>query len=255
MSPPAVMNGRPSEIHGVVTGIPEVPVTMKKPPPSENINKIKHPELPRANKAVSTEKPEGGNTASNRSVLQQHVDFFDTDHDGLIYPIDTYKGFHKIGFNPFLSFFAIFVIHGTFSYPSQPTWVPDPLFSLNTANMHRTKHGSDSETYDTEGRYNAEKFEEIFSKFDSSGRGGLYWKDMWAMIKHYRNVWDFTGWTAMFLEWGALWLIAADKEGFVSKETIRSQYDGSLWYKLAEREEQTKRTRQQERQRRRAKAA
>ena len=43
---------------------------------------IKHPELPRANKAVSTEKPEGGNTASNRSVLQQHVDFFDTDHDG-----------------------------------------------------------------------------------------------------------------------------------------------------------------------------
>ena len=44
-------------------------------------------------------------------------------------------------------------------------------------------------------------------------------------------------------------------QGFVSKETIRSQYDGSLWYKLAEREEQTKRTRQQERQRRRAKAA
>ncbi len=40
MSPPAVMNGRPSEIHGVVTGIPEVPVTMKKPPPSENINKV-----------------------------------------------------------------------------------------------------------------------------------------------------------------------------------------------------------------------
>lgn len=41
---------------------------------------------------------------------------------------------------------------------------------------------------------------------------GRYWKDMWAMIKHYRNVWDPTGWTAMFLEWGALWLIAADKE-------------------------------------------
>ena len=43
---------------------------------------IKHPELPRANKAVSAEKPEGGSTASNRSVLQQHVDFWDTDHDG-----------------------------------------------------------------------------------------------------------------------------------------------------------------------------
>ncbi|CAK0785462.1 hypothetical protein CVIRNUC_008671 [Coccomyxa viridis] len=232
----AIANGRPVELHGVVTGIPEVPVTITRPPSSET-SKIKHPELPRANKAVSAEKPDGGSTASNRSVLQQHVDFFDTDRDGLIYPMDTYRGFHKIGFNPFLSFFAIFVIHGTFSWPSQGSWLPDPLFSLNTANMHRTKHGSDTESYDTEGRFNPEKFEEIFSKFDSSGKGGLYWKDMWTMIKHYRNVFDPTGWTAMFLEWGALWLIAADKEGFVSKEVIRAQYDGSLWYKLAQRTE------------------
>ena len=77
---------------------------------------------------------------------------------GLIYPIDTYRGFHKIGFNPFLSFFAIFVIHGTFSWPSQGSWLPDPLFSLNTANMHRTKHGSDTESYDTEGRFNPVSF-------------------------------------------------------------------------------------------------
>ncbi len=47
-----------------------------------NPAQIKHPELPRANKAVSAEKPDGGSTASNRSVLQQHVDFFDTDRDG-----------------------------------------------------------------------------------------------------------------------------------------------------------------------------
>lgn len=43
---------------------------------------IKQPHLPRANKAVSAEKPEGGSTASNRSVLQQHVDFWDSDKDG-----------------------------------------------------------------------------------------------------------------------------------------------------------------------------
>ena len=41
-------------------------------------------------------------------------------------------------------------------------------------------------------------------------------------------------------------------QGFVSKETIRSQYDGSLWYKLAEREEHAKRARIKERERRRA---
>lgn len=43
---------------------------------------ITNPGLPRANKAVSAEKPSGGRSPSDRSVLQQHVDFFDFDKDG-----------------------------------------------------------------------------------------------------------------------------------------------------------------------------
>lgn len=43
---------------------------------------IPNPGLPRANKAVSAEKPSGGRSPSDRSVLQQHVDFFDFDKDG-----------------------------------------------------------------------------------------------------------------------------------------------------------------------------
>lgn len=41
-------------------------------------------------------------------------------------------------------------------------------------------------------------------------------------------------------------------QGFVSKETIRAQYDGSLFYKLADREEQRRHTRAKERELRRS---
>jgi hypothetical protein len=40
--------------------------------------------------------------------------------------------------------------------------------------------------------------------------------------------------TAERLEWWVLYLLAADDNGIVSKEKIRAQYDGSLWYKIAE---------------------
>lgn len=72
---------------------------------------------------------------------------------GILYPQDTFNGFHKIGFNVFLSAFAVLVIHGTFSYPSQEGWLPDPFFSVKINNIHKCKHGSDSESYDTEGRF------------------------------------------------------------------------------------------------------
>ena len=49
-------------------------------------------------------------------------------------------GFRRIGFGRLISFLAVPVIHGTFSYPSQNTWLPDPLFSINTDNMHRSVH-------------------------------------------------------------------------------------------------------------------
>jgi len=43
-------------------------------------------------------------------------------------------------------------------------------------------------------------------------------------------------------------------QGFVSKENIRAQYDGSLWYKLADREEKRTQMRAKEREHRRAQA-
>ena len=52
--------------------------------------------------------------------------------------------------------------------------------------MHRTKHGSDSGVYDTEGRFIPQRFEDMFSKFDVSGKGGLDFDDIQDMV--YANM-------------------------------------------------------------------
>ena len=43
---------------------------------------------------------------------------------------------------------------------------------------------------------------------------------------------DFFGWFAGKFEWFTLWLLAADENGLVTKEAVRSVYDGSLFYKM-----------------------
>jgi len=44
-----------------------------------------------------------------------------SDGDGVIYPVDTYNGFRKLGFGYIVSFLAGVVTHGTFSLPTQVT--------------------------------------------------------------------------------------------------------------------------------------
>lgn len=53
-------------------------------------------------------------------------------------------GFRRLGFGRLVSFLAVPFIHGSFSYPTNPSWLPDPFFRLYQKNMHRSKHGSDS---------------------------------------------------------------------------------------------------------------
>jgi Caleosin related protein len=46
-------------------------------------------------------------------------------------------GFRKIGFNPLIALAAVPVIHGSLSYPTQPGFIPDMWFSINTNNIHK----------------------------------------------------------------------------------------------------------------------
>jgi peroxygenase len=159
----------------------------------------------RANIAPSVETPNGttadgwASKHKHRTVLQQHCLFFDRDDDGIIWPRDTFIGFYALGYGVILSFVALLIIHANFSYPTVPGWLPDPFFRLFMKNIHKDKHGSDSGTYDTEGRFIPQRFEDIFSKY-AEGRDYMTIWDVAALMKGMRCIMDPIGWGAQFFE-------------------------------------------------------
>lgn len=65
--------------------------------------------------------------------------------------------------------------------------------------MHKDKHGSDSGTYDNEGRFVPQKFEDIFTKY-APGRDYLTWGDVSDMLKGQRVIMDPVGWFGAVFE-------------------------------------------------------
>ncbi|EGY20893.1 caleosin domain-containing protein [Verticillium dahliae VdLs.17] len=230
----------------IVTSIDEVPVTVERKPfiqPEEN-QRLLHAGTARANLAPTYDQPKGttdNNWAMDhrhQTVLQQHVEFFDQDRDGVIWPMDTFRGFHRLGFHLLLSLLAVFIIHANFSYPTVSSWLPDPLFRLYVGNIHKAKHGSDSGTYDTEGRFVPQKFEDMFAKYSKGeNRESLTLWDVWDLHKGQRLLADPIGWGGNVFEWVATYIMLWPDDGKMRKEDIRGIYDGSLFYKIAEQRE------------------
>ncbi|KAI4123785.1 MAG: hypothetical protein LQ338_005089 [Usnochroma carphineum] len=200
----------------------------------------------RATIAASNESPQGtiedeyAMKNQHRTVVQQHVKYWDRDNDNIIWPRDTYVGCRDYGWGIALSLFAAFVINGGLSYPTVPGILPDPFFRIYVDRMYKAKHGSDSMTYDNQGRFRPQQFEDIFAKYDAGNKGGLDINDLWVFWREQMMVFDFFGWTACALEWIATYLLIWPDDGIMKKEDVRGIYDGSIFYKRAE---ETKRKR------------
>ncbi|KAF9271633.1 hypothetical protein BGZ68_003278 [Mortierella alpina] len=220
--------------------ISDEPVTVERKPfrPGQG-QLLRDPGTARANIAATAARPCGttkNNWASrhtSQTVLQQHCAFFDSDDDGIIWPLDTFRGFYALGFNVLLSSLAVVVIHSNLSYPTCPSWLPDPFFRIWTQRIHKDKHGSDTGTFDTEGRFVPQHFEDVFSKYAPQGQDGLTLNDVWRMLKGQRVIADPIGWFAAFFEWVATYILLWPEDGVMRKEDIRRIYDGSLFYEVA----------------------
>ncbi|KAG0489183.1 hypothetical protein HPP92_007994 [Vanilla planifolia] len=189
------------------------------------------PYLARALVAVDQSHPDGteGRDHQNLSVLQQHAAFFDRNKDGIIYPWETYQGFRAIGFGFVISLLAGFLLNFLLSFATKQGWLPSPLLPIYIKNIHKAKHRSDSETYDTEGRFDPAKFDAIFSKYATTYGNALTADELSTMLKANHNFADFIGRIMAFFEWQLLYFIAKDEKGLLHQEAIRGLFDGSLF--------------------------
>ena len=128
------------------------------------------------------------------------MDYWDQDHDGIIWPIDTYRGVRAWGWSPPLALLTALIINLNLSYPTVHGWLPDPFFRIWVDRLYKAKHGSDSMTYDNEGRFRPQNFEDLFAKYDLGSKGGLDVSDLFRFWKGQSMVFDFFGWSAAFLE-------------------------------------------------------
>ncbi|KAJ0726963.1 putative plant seed peroxygenase [Helianthus annuus] len=60
---------------------------------------------------------------NDQNVLQKHVEFFDRNNDGVIYPWETFQGFRAIGCGILLSSFAAVFINVGLSGKTRPVCI------------------------------------------------------------------------------------------------------------------------------------
>ncbi|CAM8884201.1 unnamed protein product [Rhodiola kirilowii] len=173
-------------------------------------------------------------------VLRKHVAFFDRNGDGLVYPWETFQGFRAIGCGILISIAGALVINPAFSKKTRPGGKFNILFPIGVHDIKFAIHGSDTGVFDSEGRFVPKKFEEIFAKHAKTNSVALTKDELSEMLSANREPKDLPGRFAAFTEWKLLFHLCKDKNGLLQKETIKSFYDGNLFYKMEEERKSNK---------------
>lgn len=186
------------------------------------------------------------------TALQKHVHFFDRDNDGFITLSNTYDGLRALGFGSVASSGMAVAINGALGPSTGATWFAP--FTINIGLIHHGKHGSDTGVYDAEGHYNANAFEAMFELYDSNEDAELSEEEFEDLYEGQYT--DSSGSNASRAEFSILFQLASTTRTrseevaygdswssyttteevsyqVLTRETLESFYDGSLFYELA----------------------
>uniref|UniRef100_M8AN17 Uncharacterized protein n=1 Tax=Aegilops tauschii TaxID=37682 RepID=M8AN17_AEGTA len=205
------------------------------------------------------------------TALQKHVAFFDADSDGIVSFSETERGLRAIGLGAAEATVKATLINGVIGPKTRPstvdqltttgqinrgnqsnaiegspsTWADlvdqenatTSKFSIYIENIHQGIHGSDSGSYDAQGRFVPAKFNEIFTKHAKVEPNAVNESELEAMRIANREDGDDIGRAASKAEWDLLHSLAKDKDGFLQKDNARTVFDDSLFVQLAKKGE------------------
>ncbi|PWZ29427.1 putative peroxygenase 5 [Zea mays] len=168
-------------------------------------------------------------------ALYKHASFFDRDGDGVVSFAETYGAFRALGFGLGLSSVSAAFINGALGSKCRPQNATSSKLDIYIEDIRRGKHGSDSGSYDAQGRFVPEKFEEIFARHARTVPDALTSDEIDQLLQANREPGDYSGWAGAEAEWKILYSLGKDGDGLLRKDVARSVYDGTLFHRLAPR--------------------
>jgi len=176
--------------------------------------------------------------AHAETALQKHVAFFDRNNDGMITWSETYEGSVALGFGWKSGAMATLINGGLGNATGGST------FTVNVTNIHQGKHDNDTDAYDAEGNFSQVDYDRIFERYDYNRDNAISNNEFRALYAGRYETWS--GSIVSQAEFGFLQDIAGitrkvnpscwwwcDTETVISRSTLASFYDGSLFYVIA----------------------
>ncbi|ORX59424.1 Caleosin-domain-containing protein, partial [Hesseltinella vesiculosa] len=165
-------------------------------------------------------------------AMEKHVRFWDRKKKGYITPVDAMFGFINLGYGVIFSLTMGTFLGVLFSYATQDSWMPDPYCRTR---FHKMQKGLPTDTpYNEEGKFDEDRFEVLFTKYAKSDISGQTITLKELMEWNEASFKDPVAWATRTLEWLTAYLFVG-KDGIVKKDDVQAAFDGTLFYKMRER--------------------